>query len=207
MKKTTYIFILSLFISVIFIPTSALSSDWHKKRISRIAGNVYAGNLTSECSTGVDFAETDIFTYNFDGTYTITSQGVQRRNAVQISPGGVETSELVEYKIECAPVAFSIERFKQAFLIKNAEPTQCSGLYLSSAGNITAGDSFTFSQQAGTQVSICDWSLKNCQYSDTTLAEEFQTINIEKLGGFFEFLASCRRNASLILIDRKHRKW
>ena len=213
MKKSTYILMLSLTVSLGFNPTSVFSSDWHGKdgwygkRTQRIAGNVYAGNLTAECSTGVDFAETDLLTFNFDGTYTVTSQGVQRRNAVQISPEGVETSELVEYKIECAPVAFSIERFKHAFLIKNAAPTQCSGLYLSSAGNITAGDSFTFSQQAGTQVTLCDRTLQNCQYSDTTLDEEFQTIDIEKLGGFFPFLATCRRNASFILIDRKYKKW
>ena len=210
MKNATTLLTLSLVIFLAFLPSSVFAGDWHGKKHSKIAGNVYAGTLAAQCSTGVDFSENDLITYNFDGTYTLQSQGVQRRAAVQISSTGVETSELVEYIIECEPVAFSIERFRKAFLIKNTEQTQCSGKYLSSAGNVTAGDSFTFSTQAGTQVTICDRELKSCQYSDSTLAEELHSINIVKLGGFFEFLATCSRTGSSILIDkeyRKHKDW
>ncbi len=203
-------FVFYVIVILLAFPVSAIASGSYLSKESRIAGNVYAGTLTAECSTGVDFTESDLLSFNFDNTYSIESQGVQRRVSVQISPEGVETSELVEYLIQCSPAPFSIERYKKAFIIKNTEQTQCSGKYLSSAGNVTAGDSFTFSQQPGTQIFICDWGLRNCQYSDTTLAEEFQTIDIVKLGGHFEFLASCSRIGSFILIDKtrkSHKSW
>ena len=203
MKQTTYLFVISLIISLVFIPSSVLSSDWHGKRASRIAGNIYVGNVGASCVTGFESTESSKVTYNFDGTSTYTSEGITRVQASPDSPAKV----LATYSIECKPGAFSIERFKHGVIIKNTEPTQCSLTFLTDGPNFSAGDVLSYSNQVETQISKCNGSLTSCEYADLSLAERTEIFTVASTGETFELPNNiCSVSGSYTLIGRKHRK-